>query len=246
MKIQRISENQICCILTSQDLRNNQLKMSEFARGTEKAKEFFHSIMVQAKDETGFDMEGSSIMIEAIPQLPDAIKLIITKVNENGEKDSGSFDQSAAEPRLSGADGILKLFSELRKANADRVKANAGKAPDNFSTGNRFKKVSAPASSDEDILEAFRFSTLDNVIAAARALDGIFTGKNSLYKDGPTPDYLLVVNSTFDTPEHFNKICNILSEYGTSSHCTKAAVKYLEEHDYTILPCDALNILSQF
>ena len=43
MKIEKISDNQIRCTLTPADLEERQLKLSELAYGTEKAKSLFHS-----------------------------------------------------------------------------------------------------------------------------------------------------------------------------------------------------------
>ena len=38
MKIEKVSENQIRCTLTREDLADRQLKLSELAYGTEKAR----------------------------------------------------------------------------------------------------------------------------------------------------------------------------------------------------------------
>ena len=48
MKIEKINDNQIRCTLTRDDLNNRQLKLSELAYGTEKAKELFREMMQQA------------------------------------------------------------------------------------------------------------------------------------------------------------------------------------------------------
>ena len=67
MKIEKINENQIRCILTGEDLRSRQLKLSELAYGTEKAKSLFRDMMQQAAYEFGFEAEDIPLMIEAIP-----------------------------------------------------------------------------------------------------------------------------------------------------------------------------------
>ena len=41
MKIEKVNENQIRCTLTKADLADRQLKLSELAYGTEKAKDLF-------------------------------------------------------------------------------------------------------------------------------------------------------------------------------------------------------------
>ena len=57
MKLERISENQIRCTLTRSDLAERELKISELAYGTEKAKALFREMMVQASDELGFEAD---------------------------------------------------------------------------------------------------------------------------------------------------------------------------------------------
>ena len=45
MKIEKVNENQIRCTLTREDLAERQIKLSELAYGTEKAKMLFHVSM---------------------------------------------------------------------------------------------------------------------------------------------------------------------------------------------------------
>mgnify|MGYP002896795245 CR=1 FL=1 len=86
MKIEKISDNQIRCTLTRADLADRQLKLSELAYGTEKAKVLFRDMMQQAAYEFGFEAEDIPLMIEAIPLSADTIILIITKVEYPEEK----------------------------------------------------------------------------------------------------------------------------------------------------------------
>ena len=70
MKIEKVSENQIRCTLTKEDLASRELKISELAYGTEKAKNLFRDMMRQANFEFGFEAEDIPLMIEAIPVSP--------------------------------------------------------------------------------------------------------------------------------------------------------------------------------
>ena len=45
MKIEKVNDNQIRCTLTKADLADRQLKLSELAYGTEKAKDLFRDMM---------------------------------------------------------------------------------------------------------------------------------------------------------------------------------------------------------
>ena len=88
MKIEKLNDNQIRCTLTPADLEERQLKLSELAYGTEKAKSLFHDMMQQAAHEFGFEANDMPLMIEAIPTSPDSIVLIITKVEDPEELDT--------------------------------------------------------------------------------------------------------------------------------------------------------------
>ena len=58
MKIERINENQIRCTLTSADFIQRQIRISELAFGTEKAKQLLQEMMEQAQEELGFNAEN--------------------------------------------------------------------------------------------------------------------------------------------------------------------------------------------
>ncbi|MFQ7552870.1 MAG: adaptor protein MecA [Blautia marasmi] len=66
MKIEKISDNQIRCTLTKEDLDSHQIRISELAYGTDKAK-LFREMMQQAQIEFGFEADNIPLMIEAIP-----------------------------------------------------------------------------------------------------------------------------------------------------------------------------------
>ena len=88
MKIEKINDNQIRCTLTKEDLASRQLKLSELAYGTEKAKRLFREMMQQANFEFGFEAEDIPLMIEAIPMNAECIVLLITKVEDPEELDT--------------------------------------------------------------------------------------------------------------------------------------------------------------
>ena len=88
MKIEKVNENQIRCTLTREDLAVRNLKISELAYGTEKAKTLFREMMQQANYEFGFEAEDIPLMIEAIPLNAECLVLLITKVEDPEELDT--------------------------------------------------------------------------------------------------------------------------------------------------------------
>ena len=84
MRIEKINEHQIRCTL----YQDREIRISELAYGTEKARALFRDMMQQASYEFGFEADDIPLMIEAIPMLPDALILLITKVEDPDELDT--------------------------------------------------------------------------------------------------------------------------------------------------------------
>ena len=256
MKIEKVNENQIVCTLSSQDLINNKIKLSELAFGTENAKQFFQNIMVKAQKDVGFNGLNTPLMVEAVPQLPDCLKLIITKVNGNNSEEAAD-DEQGLDIRFQSMDGVLNLFRKLRKSKdlkgspSGQKSDNKGKAATSPMQSMIYDSImgTAPERNNEfaePLTEAFRFASVDGIIPAAKALQNCFDGENSLYKDGSSGEYLLIMHSNCELPEEFNKICNILSEYSIPVSCSQSTESYLKEHGNSMIEGNALQILSQF
>ena len=73
MKIEKINDNKIRCTLTSADLAERNLKLSELAYGTEKARSLFQDMMLEANQQFGFNVDNAPLMVEAVPVAPSSL-----------------------------------------------------------------------------------------------------------------------------------------------------------------------------
>lgn len=245
MKIEKINDNQIRCTLTREDLASHQIRLSELAYGTEKAKNLFRDMMRQAQSEFGFEADNIPLMIEAIPLNTDSIMLIITKVEEPEELDTrfSKFapNSNAAKdevPQFDGADDIIDIIQKLYDAKTKGLTKKPAAKP----VEKPQKEVQEEAA-EVQLVRTYRFHELDTVIKAAHGLHNFFSGVNSLYKDHKTGDYQLVIHQSALSPEEFNKVCNILSEYGSGKTFSPAGEAHLIEHGDVIIPREALQKL---
>ena len=253
MKIEKINDNQIRCTLTSDDLAKRQIRISELAYGTEKAKNLFRDMMQQAHYQFGFDADNIPLMIEAIPASPDSIVLIITKVEDPEELDT-RFSKFAPTPEsvsnafdelhFEGADDIIDIFKKIYEAKA---KALAKKKAATTPADEAEKTTEVPESEPVpvDLVRLYEFPHLDAVIDAAVTLNHFYTGENSLYKDEKHGVYLLVLHQSSHTPEEFNKVCNVLSEYAGGQTYSAASEAYLQEHKDIVIAQNAVQQLSE-
>ncbi len=259
MKIEKVNDHQIRCTLTREDLADRELKLSELAYGTEKAKDLFRDMMQQASFEFGFEAEDIPLMIEAIPLNSECIVLIITKVEDPDELDTrfSKFAPSVHEEESTldevldtiseGADDVLDLFRKIQNGRTSSAAEGSAESVDGEAAKRTFKdalqkKLSDTASAVE-LTKIYSLYSLREVTTVAHVLSGFYDGVNSLYKqkDGT---YLLVISKSGHAPVEFNKVCNILSEYGTCIRSVSASEAYLEEHFEPIIKNTALQSLS--
>lgn len=258
MKIEKVSDNQIRCTLTREDLAERQIKLSELAYGTEKAKLLFRDMMQQAAYEFGFEADDIPLMIEAIPLSADTVILVITKVEYPEELDTrfSKFSEpdpedvyedapegSGTSPALEGADDILGLFRKIQEER--RKAAETEQENDSFISTEDKKQNKVPVNVLVDITKLFVFSDLSEVTRLAHALGGFYTGSNDLYKNEAAHKYYLLVRKSSQTPEEFNKVCNILSEYAAQQTYTPATGAFMSEHYRILLKGSALQTLAQ-
>ena len=231
MKIEKINENKIRCLLTRDDLEVRHIKLSEIAYGSEKARSLFRDMMEQAAHQFGFEADNIPLMIEAIPMPNECIILDITKVSDPEELDTrfSRFSQGAGETPDSsrdflpdGADEVLDLFQKLLE---HRLKNSPQETRE---------EQAATFASELDMRKLYLFQKLDSIIEASLILKDIYHGENRLYKNPETAQYHLVITKSDHTPEQFNKVCNILSEYGSNGKYSASHEAYMNEH-FTLL-----------
>ena len=154
---------------------------------------------------------------------------IVTAHWEGGDWES--VRESALE-KLEGAEELLNLIGKVKES----VAALPKEATADTETE---EKEKAPA------IRFFSFETMDQVIGAARLLRSIYTGSNTLYKDEKAELYILVLTQSDMKTRDFNRICNMLSEYGSLERASSASLAFLEEHCETLLSGNAVQQLAE-
>jgi adapter protein MecA 1/2 len=255
MKIEKISDNQIRCTLNKSDLIDRELKISELAYGTEKAKALFRDMIQQAFYEFGFEVDDIPLMIEAIPVSTECLILVITKVEDPDELDTrfskfSSFNvhgdnEKSESDEDSYADEIINCFDQIDDDLNDDMEENPKEDSLEESDPSETEVTAKPGVHVPlKLVKIYSFRSLQEVVELAYIMLGTYNGVNTLYKNPMNSTYYLVVNISDHTPEEFNKICNIISEYGKAERSTYASSTYFDEHYEVIVKDHALQILS--
>lgn len=265
MKIEKLNENQLRFTLTRADLEERKIRLSELAYGSEKARSLFREMMQQAADNFDFEVNNTPLMIEAIPISADSIILIVTKVDDPDELDSRYARFSAEDPAPgrdtssqdtpSGADDILDLIarlSQVRKEAAarsqkEKEKKESSEKRDYEETGSPAQTSSAEPTPGADeiyrLTRFFLFHDMETVISAAHMTDPEYNGLSRLFKNPDDGNYYLILQKADASPEAFNKVCNILSEFSMQVDYAAGMSEFFEEHMIVILRDHALESL---
>lgn len=250
MKIEKINDHQIRCTLTSEDLATRNIKLSELAYGSEKARSLFRDMMQQAAMDFGFEAEDIPIMVEAVPLSSEKIVLIITKVESPDELDTRFSNFTQYEAEEDEEDSFLSAHDlEDFAVEADDVASQFLQLLQHIHKDKTAEQTEATGTAKQalptDMVRIFTCQNLDAAISAAHALHGCYQGKNTLYKDSREHVYHLVVHQSQHDASEFNRISNMLSSYLKSGKCSAGIQAYYDEHFRKVINGNALQQLGE-
>lgn len=213
MKIEKISDTQIKFLLTNEDLKEREIKLSELAQGSEKAQAFFRDIMTEAMLDCGFDVGNTPLMIEARPVSMDSVIIIVSKV----------LQDESMEKKVS----LVPKSLQERKFKQDDIKENL-----NINMNSDIEEI------DEENIYLYSFKNFDDIISLAKRISDIYKGSSILYKFNDK--YYLVLQKSVSLAD---EIEYIISEYGEKNRSNSISKYYLIEHGEVIIKEKALEKL---
>ena len=228
MQIEKLSDLQIKCTLTNNDLLARDINLLELAYGHEKAKNLFNEMLQRASHEFGFNAGALPLIVEAIPLPNESIVIIITKVEDPEEVDTRFSKFSTYSKEVD--------FNDM---NFNKFNLMAGAKPQEFFPSKDVSK------DEESYQSTFSFSGLDKVIDAAHLSANSYKGESSLYKHKTNGNYILSLKGNVEDAQSYNKTCNILTEYGIKLLSNYSSEAYYEEYFDIIIKNNALDMLSK-
>lgn len=222
MKIEKINNNQIKCILNKSDLVDREIKVNELAYGTKKAQQLFKDMMTKADTEFGFKANNVPLMIEAVPLSSDSIMLIITKVEDPEE--------------------LENKLSRISKPRARTIKKEKTGSSDSGLSSNNLTKLEKNDSKPISI--HYVFDDLNLISKAANRLSDYNVAASSIYKDSANGKYYLELELPGSEKNTVFSITGTLSEYGTYVAKNTITGNYYREHYDLIVKDNALSIMA--
>lgn len=256
MKIERVNENQIKCLLNKNDLSARNINIETLTYGTEEANKLFNEVLEQARSKFDFFPENAPLIIEAIPLKGDNLSITFTKSEDPEELDT-RFSKFTPTPedvesavkeamalttdKLNKANEILNLLSSFKDALLNQAMLNNANTQPVSNERNKTNPHETKNRTD-DIMLVFVFENIDKLISLCKILAPKYHGKSFVYRRNT--EFYLLINNSEHTPEEFNQICNIICEYGAHTNLNKNTKAYFSEHYETILENDAISQLA--
>lgn len=169
---------------------------------------------------------------------------------DSEEKDEDSLDL------FNNAASLMETISDIVE-NIEQVKkqAESGQGPSFVPLSAALRESAAKKKSDktkenkkkEDNIvnyRVFSFQNINDISKAAAMVAPIYQDDNSLYKSPFNQHYYLIVNNQSGDMENYQRVCNLLSEYGTKVKANYAMPYYFAEHFKIIIDKDAIQKLA--
>jgi adapter protein MecA 1/2 len=232
MRIEKISDTQLKIILTRDDFKERDIKLSELTYNPEKAQRLFKDIMEKAAYETGFDLDNSPLVIEAMPISTESVMVMVSKSQGNGSDYISPF---------------ANFFNKFTSDHGGECHEPCAAALDHFGAQNNHCGTSAPLPKRYKIpknIAIYSFESIDDAVSASNRLCGDFAGASSLYKYNGK--YFICLQLPYKAAAiRMNNIETILSEYGDKHVSNSVSRGFLLEHGEILINANAVNKLAQ-
>lgn len=241
MKFEKIDENTISLTLKSDELKERNLKVSDLSYGSIKARTLLIELIKLADAEIGFKVDAP-LAVEAVPLKEGGIKLNITKVYNPDELDSRFSKFSPTKNEIPNID-LFKVIEATIDRFEDSLKTSNIRGIEDIKTAGKLE-----ITKENEIVYIFEFESIDKASDACRNIK-FFDYTSVFYKDEKNNRFFLVLslkgNVSKNVISDFNKVCNMLAEYGKRAEGTLSINQsYYEEHYKTIIKNDAVRKLS--
>lgn len=167
---------------------------------------------------------------------------------EDQDEDSLSIFQDASS-LLETLSDIVENIEQVKKQSESSQTANfiplSAALRENAAKKKAEKNKNTKKKEDNGVTyRIFSFQNINDISKAAVILAPIYNDSNSLYKSPNDNLYYLIVNNQSNNLENYQKVCNLLSEYGTKVKANYAMPYYFAEHYQLIIQNDAIQTLA--
>ena len=252
MKIKRINDNTISCIISPEDLRANGFRLDDFFERKKEAVDFIRETVAQAAISENFDLSGELTTMR-VSVLPDhSLSLLITREDsrEGAAREvrkiaKSIFESIAAHAKdKSGEEGSEDTkesgsASSLMKALLSDLSDKAGAEDAEDKAGQETTESMKPAVADAFM---FSFYSVRDAMDCCRVFAEAGPVESSLYYLKEDETYFLILRRTDKTPAGFEKRVLSANEFGELVTSEDQYIAFVTEHGICVAADHAIEM----
>ncbi|MCQ2536451.1 MAG: adaptor protein MecA [Lachnospiraceae bacterium] len=216
MKFKKVGRHELRCIVSSEEMWESGMQVDDFTHDHAKTEEFIRDILDRAREEIGFECNGSAFSVQVALMADSSVVLTIS--NED-----------------LGVAGFLNMLK-------DQLVQNAPKPPAKQQANNEEKVHRALPEKKGNPYEAvIAFESMDDVISSAQRLLGFPALTSTLYKHEGM--FYLIVD-TFLAGIQSDEIQPAVVEYYMFGTESEIAIAHVKEFGEKIIPENAIEVLA--
>lgn len=70
MKFKKLDDKTVCCMVSTEDLSDNNITIEDFIQNKDKVQDFLEEVVEAAKEEVGFETSGPMLSIQIMAMYP--------------------------------------------------------------------------------------------------------------------------------------------------------------------------------
>ena len=206
MKFKKLDDKTVCCMVSTEDLSDNNITIEDFIQNKDKVQDFLEEVVEAAKEEVGFETSGPMLSIQIMAMYPEGV--MITMSEE--PKDMAGVIKA----------GLAQLKGELGMDDEDWIEVKPDVIPEPEEGVEAAEKATRTKKENDTIISIFSFSKLEDVFAFAEHTS-VRSGLNStLYKDEKKGVYYLYLEKVRMSEERYRQLVVTAMEYGELTGAT--------------------------
>lgn len=222
MTFKKINENTIRCVLTEDDMEENDIGLEDFfSSNREKIHNFLETIMDEARREIGYENDGSVLSMQLMPLPRNGLAITITGSSENDFKDM--------------LGNVQGLFKDMK----DRLGDGEQDLDDNETDSAQYD-----ANDIQTVLcRLYIFDSLSDVESYCQAVCRYAKNlKTILYKNGEGEYYLQIFKGRASQAV-LDYACAAACEYASVKEVSALFLKHMQEHFEKVIPKKVIELL---
>ncbi len=239
MKFRKINENTISCILSEEDMLENNIVLEDFFRDKNKIHDFMDFLIQKAKEEVGFETSGDLFSLQLMPLPKNG--LAITFSDHPDDETRGFVDHLKQTMDRTEDEGLNLPQDEIEHILQGMLEELEGieNQEKSVKQKNTPKKIQNTATK----MRMYEFDSMENLEQFCIHPKLEKNIKSSLYKDEVESHYYLILEKGRLGVKKFELCCELAMDFSNFISDKLIQKSYCEEHYTCILDKKAVAIL---